>query len=46
MDINFSKEKNNDILFSTFPEKIKSLQWHSYEVDRFDNNKDVTVLAS
>ena len=46
MDINFSKEKNDDILFSSFPEKIKSLQWHSYEVDRLDNNKDVTVLAS
>ena len=45
MDINFSKEKNNDILFSSFPEKIKSLQWHSYEVDGLDNNKDVTVLA-
>jgi GMP synthase-like glutamine amidotransferase len=46
MDINFSKEKNNDILFSSFPEKIKSLQWHSYEVDGLDKNKDVTVLAS
>ena len=46
MDINFSKEKENDILFSSFPEKIKSLQWHSYEVDGLDNNKDVTVLAS
>ena len=46
MDINFSKEKNNDILFSSFPQKIKSLQWHSYEVDGLDDNKDVTVLAS
>ena len=46
MDINFSKEKNNDILFSKFPEKIKSLQWHSYEVDGLDKNKDVTILAS
>ena len=46
MDINFSKEKENDILFSSFPEKIKSLQWHSYEVDGLDNNKDVTILAS
>ena len=46
MDINFSKEKNNDILFSSFPEKIRSLQWHSYEVDGLNNNKDVTVLAS
>jgi GMP synthase-like glutamine amidotransferase len=46
MDINFSREKENDILFSVFPEKIKSLQWHSYEVDGLDSNKDVTVLAS
>ena len=46
MDINFSKEKNNDILFSSFPQKIKSLQWHSYEVDGLDDNKDVTILAS
>ena len=46
MDINFSKEKDNDVLFSSFPEKIKSLQWHSYEVDRLNDNKDVTILAS
>tara|TARA_B110001452_G_scaffold195094_1_gene165079 strand:- start:772 stop:1497 length:726 start_codon:yes stop_codon:yes gene_type:complete len=46
MDINFSKKKNNDTLFSSFPNKIKSLQWHSYEVDGLDDNKDVTVLAS
>jgi GMP synthase-like glutamine amidotransferase len=46
MDINFLKEKNNDILFSSFPENIKSLQWHSYEVDGLDNNKDITILAS
>ena len=44
MDVNFSKEKSNDILFSSFPEKIKSLQWHSYEVHGL--NKDITVLAS
>ncbi len=29
MDINFSKEKENDILFSSFPEKIKSLQFQA-----------------
>jgi GMP synthase-like glutamine amidotransferase len=46
MDVNFSKEKKDDILFSSFPDKIKSLQWHSYEVDGLDNNKDVKVLAS
>ena len=46
MDINFSEEKDKDILFSSFPKNIKSLQWHSYEVDGLDNNKDITVLAS
>ena len=46
MDINFTKEKNEDILFSKFPEQIKSLQWHSYEVQGIDGNKDVTLLAS
>jgi GMP synthase-like glutamine amidotransferase len=46
MDINFSEEKDKDILFSSFPKNIKSLQWHSYEVNGLDNNKDVTVLAS
>ena len=46
MDVNFSAEKNNDNLFSSFPNKIKSLQWHSYEVDNLQSNKDVVILAS
>ena len=46
MDVNFSTEKNNDILFSSFPNKIKSLQWHSYEVNNLQSNKDVVILAS
>jgi GMP synthase-like glutamine amidotransferase len=46
MDVNFAAEKNNDGLFSTFPNKIKSLQWHSYEVDNLQSNKDVVILAS
>ena len=46
MDINFTKEKAQDDLFSKFPEKIKSLQWHSYEVQGIDKNKDITLLAS
>ena len=46
MDINFLKGKNDDLLFSSFPEHIKSLQWHSYEVKGLDNNQDVTLLAS
>ena len=46
MDINFTQEKNQDNLFSKFPDKIKSLQWHSYEVQGIEDNKDVTLLAS
>ena len=46
MDINFSNEKNKDKLFSKFPNMIKSLQWHSYEVQGIENNKDITLLAS
>ena len=46
LDINFSQDKNNDQLFSTFPDKVKVLQWHSYEVVNLENNKDITLLAS
>jgi len=46
MDINFLKEKVSDKLFSKFPEKIKALQWHSYEVQDLEKNKDVALLAS
>ena len=45
-DVNFLKEKNNDVLFSSFPDKVKALQWHSYEVINLENNKDITLLAS
>ncbi len=46
MDINFTKEKEIDNLFSEFPNQIKSLQWHSYEVQGIQNHKDVTLLAT
>ena len=46
MDINFYNEKDTDKLFSNFPNTIKSLQWHSYEVQSIENIKDVTLLAS
>ena len=45
-EINFSENKNKDLLFSKFPEKITSLQWHSYEVQELENNSDVTLIAS
>ena len=46
LDVKFSENKNNDSLFFEFPEKITSLQWHSYEVQELENNKDVTLIAS
>jgi len=46
LNINFSENKKNDLLFSQFPEKITSLQWHSYEVKNLENNNNVTLIAS
>ena len=46
LNINFSDGKENDTLFSQFPEKLNSLQWHSYEVQNLENNKNVTHIAS
>jgi GMP synthase-like glutamine amidotransferase len=46
LNINFSKNKDTDHLFSKFPEKITSLQWHSYEVQNLENNNNITLLAS
>ena len=46
LNINFSKQKENDLLFSSFPNKIKALQWHSYEVTNLEQNKNITLLAS
>ena len=47
LDIDFIENtKNEDSLFSSFPNQIKSLQWHSYEVQNLENNKDVTLIAS
>ena len=46
MDIKFSKDRIDDQLFADFPDQIKSLQWHSYEVQGIENNKDVTLIAS
>ena len=46
LDINFSEKKETDNIFSSFPKKIKALQWHSYEVSNLESNKNITLLAS
>ena len=46
LDVNFLDEKKKDMLFVDFPQKITSLQWHSYEVQELEKNRNVTLLAS
>ena len=46
LNVNFLENKKNDLLFNEFPDKITSLQWHSYEAKDLENNKDITLLAS
>ena len=46
LDINMSKERNVDKLFLEYPDKIKALQWHSYEVIGLEKNNNVTILGS
>ena len=46
MDIKFTMDKDKDKLFSQFPSEIKSLQWHSYEVEGLEDSNDITLLAS
>ena len=46
MDVNFFKNKKEDDLFAEYPEQIKALQWHSYEVTNLENNNNVTLIAS
>ena len=46
MNVDFLENKKKDAIFSTFPDKINALQWHSYEVKNLENNKEITLLAS
>ena len=46
LDIDLLKEKENDILFRDFPNSLKALQWHSYEVSDLENNNKITLLGS
>ena len=46
LEVNFLNEAKNDPIFSSFPSSLKALQWHSYEVQNLDNNKDIKILAS
>ena len=46
LDVNMDNQRKNDQLFSSFPNTIKALQWHSYEVVGLENNQDITLLGS
>ena len=46
LDIHMDQQKKDDQLFSTFPDTIKALQWHSYEVVGLENNQNITLLGS
>jgi len=46
LDIQMSSTRTSDHLFSPFPDTIKALQWHSYEVASLEDIQDVTLLGS
>ena len=46
LDINLLENKNSDPLFYEFPQTIKALQWHSYEVIDLENNNNINIIGS
>jgi len=46
LDVNLTSEAKNDVIFSHFPSSLKALQWHSYEVQKIEKNKNIKILAS
>lgn len=46
LDIQMAAAARQDPLFADYPDSLKAVQWHSYEVDGLDLNTDVTLLAS
>ena len=46
LDIDLLNEKKTDHLFSSFPNTLKALQWHSYEVSDLENNNNVKLISS
>ena len=46
LNIDLLKESKSDVLFHNFPNSIKALQWHSYEVVGLENNNNITLLGS
>ena len=46
LDIEMTTAARQDALFGDYPETIKAVQWHSYEVTDLEHHSAVTVLGS
>ena len=46
LDIDVSDRANTDPVFNFLPNKIKALQWHSYEVQGLESNQNVNIIGS
>ena len=46
LDVNLNSSKTSDVIFADFPNSIKALQWHSYEVINLEKNQDCLLLGS
>ena len=46
LDVDLKDSRIQDRIFNEFPDKIKALQWHSYEVQNLENNKYISIIAS
>jgi GMP synthase-like glutamine amidotransferase len=46
LDISVSDKANTDPVFNFLPNKIKALQWHSYEVQGLESNRNVNIIGS
>lgn len=46
LDIDMTAAARQDALFGGYPQSIKAVQWHSYEVRDLETNAEVTILGS
>ena len=46
LDINVSDQAITDPVFNFLPNKIKALQWHSYEVQGLESNPNINIIGS
>ena len=46
LDIDVSDRATSDPVFNFLPNKIKALQWHSYEVQGLESNPNINIIGS